>query len=116
MPDPVDQAIRYALMDRNQLADKVRVLGFKGAMAMRRDMQTVLASAAQKGPLSGRIATHTQEDLIERITWIEKWCRLYFLAHRMKAIIVAEPDSTWKYRKRLARDEWESDILPRYSY
>jgi hypothetical protein len=114
--DAYADAMKYAVLTRFQLADVVAAVGFKRSMEIRRELQVVLAKAAQKGPLAARLPVEAQGDIIQRTAWIEKWCRTYFIYHRMKALAVAEGGKSHLERKRIARAEWENEIIPKWSY
>ena len=107
--------ISFSVLTRFQLADYVSKVGFKNAMKMRREVQVALAKWSQKGPQGARLPIMAQQNIIERIQWVEKWCRHYFLYHRVKELANSQGGSLLQ-RKRAARAEWEQEIIPTYTY
>lgn len=112
----LDSALKFLGYTKPALYQVVQKAGFNRAMEIRREMQVCLAGAAQKGPQSGRLPMFAQGDMVQRIKWIEKWCRLYYLRLRMKELLRQNPEMTQNQRKGMARLEWEKIILPEWSY
>lgn len=116
MSDAHANALKYVALDRWALADIVSQVGFKRSMEIRRELQQLLAKTAQKGAVAARLPVEAQGDLIQRIGWLEKWGRTYFMYHRMKELAVSDAGKSHLERKRVARAEWENGILPKWSY
>lgn len=105
----------FAVIEKTKLYAICRKAGFKRSIQIRRELQVALAKAAQKGPTVLRLPEFVQQDLVQRIRWIEKACYLSFLYYTMKELYSQEPGMSRAGRKAEAKKRWE-EYLRRESY
>ena len=120
--DPANKALLYSAYTKLKLHDMVTKVSkypmrrYDFVMALRKDMQRSLADASQKGSLAGRLPPFAQNELLERIMWLEKMGRRFFFAVRKKELELTDPLMLRIERKRKIRGEWENVVLPKLSY